>query len=52
MGLEPATFSRATFRRLLFPGVAERCKIGLSKPVYLLVVAQRFCVYRSEWCQQ
>ena len=50
-GLEPATSSRATIRQYLFPGVAVRCTIGLSKPISLLVLAQRFCVLRSEWCQ-
>src|SRR5688500_18947337 len=32
--------------------VAVRCSIGLSKPISLLVVAHRFWVLRSEWCQQ
>ena len=47
----PATFC-ATIRRLLFPVVAVRCRIGLSKPISLLAVACCFCVLRSEWCQR
>jgi hypothetical protein len=39
----PATFG-ATIRRLLFPGVAGCCRIGLDKAIPLLEVAQRFCV--------
>jgi hypothetical protein len=51
-GLKPATFSRATIRRHLFPGVAVRCRIGVSKPFSLLAVAPSFCVLRAEWCQR
>jgi hypothetical protein len=36
----------------LFPDVARRCKIGLSKLIPLLVVARRFWVLRAEWCQK
>ena len=36
----------------MFPGVAVRCRIGVSKQISLLAVANRFCVLRSEWCQQ
>jgi hypothetical protein len=32
--------------------VAEYCRIGLSKPIFLLAVAYRFCVLRSGWCQR
>jgi hypothetical protein len=42
-GAQPATFG-ATIRRHLFLEVAQRCRIGLYKPVSLLEVAQRFCV--------
>ena len=45
-GLEPATFG-ATIRRHLFLGVVTRCRIGLSKPISLLVVADRFSVLRA-----
>ena len=51
-GLEPATFSRVTIRRLLFPGVAVRCRIRLRKPIYLLTIAQFIWVLRAEWCQR
>jgi hypothetical protein len=51
-GLEPVSFSRATIRRPLFLGVAHRCRIGLDKPISLLVVARGFCVFRAEWCQK
>jgi hypothetical protein len=49
-GLEPAPFG-ATIRRPLFLEVAVGCKIGLSKPISLLVVARRCSVLRVEWCQ-
>ena len=48
-GLQPAPFG-ATIRLHLFPGVSTRCRIGLSKPISLLVLARRFCVLRSECC--
>jgi hypothetical protein len=51
MGLEPATFG-ATIRRTLLLGVAVRCRIGLDKPISLLMVAHCFCVLRAEWCQK
>jgi hypothetical protein len=47
----PAPFG-ATIRRTRFLGVALRCRNRLSKPISLLVVAQRFWVLRSKWCQQ
>jgi hypothetical protein len=51
MGLEPATFG-ATIRRYLFLSVAECCTIALTKLISLLMVAHRYCVLRSEWCQK
>jgi hypothetical protein len=51
MGLEPAP-SGATIRRLLFPGVAVCCRIGLDKLISLLVVARCFCVLCAQWCQK
>jgi hypothetical protein len=42
----------ATIRRHRFLGVAVGCRIGLSKPISFLVVARRFRVLRSQWCQQ
>src|SRR5215211_6487030 len=47
-----ATFSRATIRRYLFLCVAICCRIALSKPISLLVVARCFCVLCAQWCQQ
>ena len=35
---------RAAIRRPLFPHAPIRCRIGLDKPICLLVVARRFCV--------
>src|SRR5215210_7507821 len=49
--LEPAPFG-AIIRRLLFLTVAGCCKIGLDTRIYLLAVAHRFSVLRSEWCQR
>jgi hypothetical protein len=43
-GLEPATFSSATIRRLLLPSVAVGCRISLSKPISLLRVTRCFWV--------
>src|SRR5215211_2463118 len=51
-GLEPATSSRATIRRCLFPGVALCWEIGLYKPISLLAVAHHCSALRLEWCQQ
>jgi hypothetical protein len=47
MGLEPATFSRATIRRHLFLGVGVRCKISLPKPIFCsqLRVVAAHCVF-------
>jgi hypothetical protein len=42
----------ATIRCHRFLGVAQRCRIGLSKGISLLVVAHCFWVLRSEWCQK
>jgi hypothetical protein len=39
-------------RRHVFLRVAQYCRIGLSKPFSLLVVARCFCVLRPEWCQK
>jgi hypothetical protein len=32
--------------------VAAGCRIRLSKLIFLLVVARRFCVLRAQWCQK
>src|SRR5215203_5799404 len=50
-GLEPAP-SGATIRRHRLPGVALSCRIGSSKPVFLLAIAPGICVLHAEWCQQ
>jgi hypothetical protein len=42
----------ATIRIHMFLGVAQCCRIGLSKPISLLAVPHCFCVLRSQWCQQ
>jgi hypothetical protein len=42
----------ATIRRLLFLGVAPRCRIGIDRLISLLAIAHRFSVLRAEWCQQ
>jgi hypothetical protein len=42
----------ATIRRHRLLRVAVRCRIGLSKPNYLLTVAHRCCVLRPGWCQE
>ena len=52
MGLEPASFTRATIHRHLFLGDARSYRIALSKQISLLAVACCFCVSRPEWCQK
>jgi hypothetical protein len=42
----------ATIRRHLYLGVAGYCINRLDKLISLLVVARRFWVLRSEWCQK
>jgi hypothetical protein len=45
-------FSSATIRRCLFPGIAERCRIGLEKQISSLEVAHCFWVLRARWFQK
>ena len=42
----------ATIRCRRFLGVAQHCRIGLSKPIYVPAVAHRFWVLRPGWCQK
>jgi hypothetical protein len=48
--VEPTTFG-ATICRILFLGVAARCRNRLSKLFSLLVVARSFYMLRARWCQ-
>jgi hypothetical protein len=50
-GARTRDLSRATIRRLLLPGVAVCCRIGLEKPISLHEIAHCFCALCAEWCQ-